>query len=382
MFMKTILHLYWRDGVVNVRRLAGIHRFSIEHGMRSKALSLEYLKLSVQQALTLIPTDMVVIEESVATRLGTSLEEFGNIPVVVADLTPELEARGFTGVRTSDAATHKAIDALLALDFEHYAYIGKDRIQKWTLDRAEIAQQAFAGAKKAYHHFDHYPEPKSFIKTFAEFKAWLSALPRPCGVLAANDIVGEWVLEAAHQLGIPIPEAMTVMSIDNDPAICEYTHPSLASVSPDFESSGELAASMALDMLEHPGYRPAPVSYGANEIVRRRSIREFKLFDAKVQEAIDFIRREARTGIRPADVIRHIGLSARAAQQRFLRATGKTLKEEISSARIAAACELLKNPNHTLSDVVANCGYRNEHAFRLMFKRLTGLSPAGWRKRQ
>lgn len=378
--MKTILHLYWRDGVVNVRRLAGIHRFAMEHGMRSKALGLFYPGLGIRQALKLVPVDMIVLEEYVATRLRTKPEEFGNIPVVVADITPELEALGFTGIRASEAATHKAIDALLALNFEHYAFVGKDKQEKWTIEREALARGRFTAAGKTYHEMDRYPTANTIPKMLREIKVWLSALPRPCGILAANDVLGEWVLEAAYQLDIPIPGAMAVIGIDNDPSICEYTYPTLASVSPDFETSGMMAAAMALEMLKRPGWRPAPVGYGANEIVRRRSIREFKPFDAKVQEALDFIRREVGKGIGPSDVIRHIGLGPRAAQQRFLRATGRTIKNEISAVRIATACELLRNPDLTMAEIVSACGYRNEHAFRLMFKRINGLSPAAWRK--
>lgn len=380
--MKTILHIYWRDGNVNVRRLAGIHRFATANGMRSRTIGLFYTKLSVKNALKLVPADAIVLEEFVATNLDLKPSDFPGIPVVIADITPELEAQGFTGVRNSNAAIRKAVDLLLELGLNHYAYVGKDKSGKWTVEREAFARKVFTEAGKDYHHFDHYPTPRNFVKTFGEFKDWLSALPRPCGIFAANDMIGEWVLEAAAQLQIKVPEELAVMGVDNDVSICEYTHPTLASVSPAFEESGEIAARMVTEMLERPGFVPKSVDYGSDEVVRRRSIREFKLYDPMVQDAQDFIRREACSGITPNDVIRRTGLSARAAQLRFRRVTGQTIKNAISSIRIARACELLKNPNHTVADAVANCGYRNEHAFRLMFKRLTGLSPAGWRKRQ
>ena len=73
---------------------------------------------------------------------------------------------------------------------------------------------------------------------------WLSALPRPCGLLAANDATADIVLRLLRNRRIKVPEDIAVVGIDNDTLICENTTPTLTSVAPDFERSGYLAAEM------------------------------------------------------------------------------------------------------------------------------------------
>lgn len=378
--MKTLVHIYWREGRVNVRRLAGIHQYTSQHNMRVTAIGMSYLGIPLADALDVTKPDGVILEESVASKLKVRTKDLRGIPVVVPDFSDELAAKGFTGVRQSGEAAQKAVEALLLLDFDNYAYVGIAPQMEWTIEREQIVRRLFAAAGKRYFPFRNWQAVKHLKHTMAELQTWMSKLPRPCGILAANDRIGQCVLEASHQLGIAIPKTFAVMGIDNEESICNFTFPTLASVSPDFEESGYLAASMLSEMLRDGCTKLAPRFYGSGEVVLRHSMRAFHPHNDVVSKALDLIHAKASDGLEPRDVIKLMGTGVRNAQIRFRRTTGHTIKEEITRTRINRACELLKHHNLDVNYIAKLCGYRTEQAFRAIFLKHTNETPSAWRK--
>ena len=58
----------------------------------------------------------------------------------------------------------------------------------------------------------------------------LTRLPRPCGVFAVTDMIGATAVSAAVRIGAKIPEDFAIISVDDDPEICESCSPTLSSV--------------------------------------------------------------------------------------------------------------------------------------------------------
>jgi len=60
--------------------------------------------------------------------------------------------------------------------------------------------------------------------------AWLESLPKPVGILAANDVRARHVLEACRRFDLCVPDDVAVMGVDNDELICELAAPPLTSI--------------------------------------------------------------------------------------------------------------------------------------------------------
>ncbi len=65
----------------------------------------------------------------------------------------------------------------------------------------------------------------------------------------------------------------------------------------------------------------------------------------------------------------------------FKRATGLNFTEYLSQVRVEKAKSLLPNPNLRVSEIAYQIGFQSLTHFNRVFKRITGQSPTGYRKR-
>jgi DNA-binding LacI/PurR family transcriptional regulator len=85
----------------------------------------------------------------------------------------------------------------------------------------------------------------------------LSRKDRPTAVFAVSDALALGVLSAADELGIDVPEGLSVIGFDNiDEAA--HTRPGLTTVAQDLREQGSTAARMALQLVEGAKVRSAP----------------------------------------------------------------------------------------------------------------------------
>lgn len=77
---------------------------------------------------------------------------------------------------------------------------------------------------------------------------------------------------------------------------------------------------------------------------------------------------------------RRVGLSRSALHERFAELIGDTPMQYLANWRIQLGAALLRNTNDTVALVAQEVGYESEATFTKAFKRLTGKSPALWRR--
>lgn len=65
----------------------------------------------------------------------------------------------------------------------------------------------------------------------------------------------------------------------------------------------------------------------------------------------------------------------------FKQRTQKTFSHFLNELRVRHACELLNNPEKTISEISYESGYHNLTNFNKFFKEITGLSPSQFRKK-
>ena len=116
--------------------------------------------------------------------------------------------------------------------------------------------------------------------------------------------------------------------------------------------------------------------------MRRASTARTRVFDKKVNEALETIRLHACDGISPRDVAAPFGLSTRMAEIRFKAATGKTIGEAIIDRRLSSACDYLRDGKTSVFAIANFCGWNSDIAFRKAFKSRFGVSPREWQKAQ
>ncbi len=98
----------------------------------------------------------------------------------------------------------------------------------------------------------------------------------------------------------------------------------------------------------------------------------------KAQEYIEINFHEKMTVDQLASMV---ALSRRNLERRFKKATSNTVTEYIQRVKIEAAKMSLESSRENVNEVMYNVGYQDPKAFRITFKRITGLSPIQYRKK-
>ena len=76
-----------------------------------------------------------------------------------------------------------------------------------------------------------------------------------------------------------------------------------------------------------------------------------------------------------------LALSRRSLERRFKKATSNTVNEYIHRVKIEAAKISLESSRNNINEVMYKVGYADPKAFRVTFKRITGLSPIQYRNK-
>ena len=327
--------------------------------------------------------DGVIVDGAALNRSGFSRDDFKDIPTVYCDADEELVAGSHYGVRhDSRAAVKLALDELISLRRMTYGYVHYFTPQDWSDDRERLFLRRTGAAALRAEVFDsceayRKADAKEFFRRLARF---LCDLPRPCGILAANDEMGVHVIEAATMAGLRVPEDVAVTGIDDDELLCENALPTLTSVAPDFEQSGRLAVNLLARCLKDGGRKPEVITYDCAPLVRRQSTRTVTVYDPRVVKALEYIRLNACSGATVAEAVKTMGLKARTGENRFLSACGHSIRDEILDVRVREAKRLLADTDLPVALIAEKCGYGNERSLRYVFAKATGVSPNEWRR--
>ena len=364
----------WRE------RLAGVYRYAKK--ARWQVGVAEYGRNfdSIDAALRFWCPDGLIVEGGYTELAGFRQSDFSGYPAVFCDARASRMKRSYSGVAHDSSATAMlAARELLSLGFSDYAFVGNLQPREWSDLRRDVFSKAIAEAGGRLNVFET-SAAQDFDGFRERLRPWLAELPRPCGLLAANDTTADIVLRLLRNMHIKVPDEIAVVGIDNDPLICENTIPTLTSVAPDFERSGYLAAEMLDARMQDGDVKDEIRTFSALHVIHRGSTRVLKRKDDAIKKALEFIREKAADGISPRDVVRQIGGSRRQSEYRFRELVGKSIGEELLAVRLETAKKLLSDPSLPIGAVAARCGYSDDSLLRRAFKSATGMSLSEYRE--
>ena len=80
------------------------------------------------------------------------------------------------------------------------------------------------------------------------------------------------------------------------------------------------------------------------------------------------------------ELAKKCSLSTRSFQWQFKSFTGHNFLTYLTNCKIHLACRLLQNENYSIKDIIRICNFRSHPYFYQLFKAVTGVSPASYRK--
>lgn len=369
LFFQSTTRKSWRQ------KLSGAYLFAREHNWLIQVIERYESGADIQRALKRWNPIGCLVDRSMDNDPPPD-RYFTGIPTVYLDQYPERPSRNHP-VLLHDSAAEAALagNALLEMGCSSYAYLGMTRKLFWDEER-------FDQFEKDAHTLGHRVKKLSRTNLIRSIRA----LPKPCGILAANDQCAVEAFNAAVTAGFSIPDEVAIAGIDNDEMYCESVSPGITSAEPDFEGAGYRIAKMLADEIDRirngmpPLIPPRIEHYGPLRLVRRGSTTSVRGISPRVSRAIEFIRCHACScDIKIDDVARAMNCSRRLATLLFRKETDSSILEAVQDRRFERICELLEHTSLPISTVIEQSGYSSYSFVKRQFLKRTGMTMRSYR---
>lgn len=251
-------------------------------GQVCEAHNLSLLTISVSQSLSAAaanaPVDGIIIvglneqhpEIEVLLRRKMPFVIVDGDSVVAPCINVDDEMGAFQAASHLLDAGHRDI---LTLTFElDYSAAHTDKVYGVGQRRLAGFRRAFTQAGVPWDDDFLIPTPSSVESGAEAFRALWSAGRRPTALLSMADIMAIGVLEAAAELGVRVPDDLSVIGFDDIPQ-AKWTNPPLTTVHQPILEKGEQAAQMLLALIANELPSPSRLMLPA-ELVIRASTRE------------------------------------------------------------------------------------------------------------
>jgi len=269
----------------------------------------------------------------------------------------------------------------------HAAYVGAHAPGDVRMSRA--LRRAFS-AEAAAHGLSFSSVRRKVSQSYGmqitdapDLMAWLESLPKPCGILTWNDLIGRDVLDLCRLGDIAVPGSAYVLAIDDNDLVCDNSFPTLSSVLVDYERTASCAAQLLDDLMQGRTPSVRHLTCSVRGVTERASTQDAKGAARIVSLAREFIADSACTNssLDQRQVAAHVGVSVRTLQQRFKEsAFGRTILQEIQYVRLTRVCWLLVHTSQSISDITYAAGFRSQSRLKALFQAKFQMSMRDYRK--
>jgi len=222
---------------------------------------------------------------------------------------------------------------------------------------------------------------KKRTNPFQWLKQQLLALPKPVGIFAQSDHRAYFLLNAAEEAGIRVPEELAVVGVDNDQYTCRFAPVPITSVDSNRHEYAYQAARTLDRLMEGGSPKVQTKRIAPKGLVVRRSSDILALEDPDVAKAFGFIWHHFQQPIGVEDVVAVTAMSRCRLYDRFKQCVGRTIREEIERKRLEQAQQLLLTTGDKIAHIARGCGFTSGEQFCRAFARCIGGTPSEYRKK-
>lgn len=271
------------------------------------------------------------------------------------------------------------VDHLIDRGIRHFAYCGYSLTlsHRWSKERQDafmrlVEQRGYDC--KAYN--SGQTTDRNWAATERALATWLRALPKPVGVLAANDQRARQVLEACRAAGLRVPQEIKVIGVDNDELVCQLSSPLLTSVEQGTRRIGYEAASLLDKIMEGKSVRRLRYVVDPVGIVTRQSTDLRAIDDPLVAKAMALIQKNAIRGLRVAEIASQLAVSRSGLEAHFRVAVGCSVRSAMRQVQLDEAKRLVTDTSMALKEIAASTGFRSVQHMTTLFRQAFGSPPA------
>ena len=278
---------------------------------------------------------------------------------------------------------HTAIGRLAA---EHFSERNYRNIVWFSTGWGKVQELRYAGLIEqapAARWIAEEELPKTRRNDWSTFLRWLSAklkaASKPLAALTYDESDAARLLDVAERTGISVPEELAILSIGNDPLICENQSVPLSSIDQNLERGGYEAAALLQRLMD--GERPPrkPIVVPPAGVVLRRSTDAIAVTDHLVRQGLKYIEENLATSFGAVQIANALGITQNVLHKHFAAELGRSVGKEIARRRLAKVKLLLRNAKMSVSEIAATTGFCTPSHLSNAFHAATGTTPRAWR---
>ncbi|QDU60385.1 Xylose operon regulatory protein [Planctomycetes bacterium Pan216] len=359
--------------------LRGLRRYLSEHGPWSVFMELRALESEVPSWLRTWKGDGI-LTRTTSQATADAIRRLG-VPTVELRATKLAHSFPFVGVNNA------AMGQMVA---EHLIERGFVRFGVWRIESEVFFQERCDNFQRSVEEkgFSCSVFPprgmkptKNWETQQARLTRWIDGLEKPVGILACNDQLGYWVLDACRRANVAVPEQAAVVGVENDETLCTMAEPPLSSVCFNAELIG-YAATELLDRLMRGETAPSePILVDPVGIVTRQSSDIVAMEDTDLAAAVRFIRENACEGISVNEVLQKVPISRTALERKMRAVLKRSPKAEITRLQLERVKQLLVETDLSLTQIAGKSGFRYPQYMVEVFKKWFGETPGTYRSR-
>lgn len=267
--------------------------------------------------------------------------------------------------------------------FRNFGYCGFGEKILWAQRRKHGFCSLVAEYSRDCDFFEYAVQTKgrTTLATQKRLCSWLKSLAKPVAIYVCSDGIGRVLAECCGQIGIRVPEEVSILGTDNDEVTCEFSNPSLSSISLAKERVGFEAARTLENLIEGAKVHEEPTFIPPIGITSRRSSDVFAVNDPNVATALNYIYHHAGDPIGVDDLLKTVPLCRRYLEIRFKNALGRSPYEEIRRAHVERAKKILVETDWSMDRIAEKSGFSDAKHFYINFRKETQMAPVQFRKR-
>ena len=286
---------------------------------------------------------------------------------------------------------NRAIGAIAAHHFLTRGYrnfawfpFTKDRINDERLDgfAEAISREGFhCKPLPPLHELKNFQWQGKWPKNLAKIAAAISALPKPVAIFCYNDCAAANVLNVCQELGIPVPEQVSIVGVDNDELLCEAVTVPLTSVNHDLEGVGYQGAALLERIMDGEKVSIDQPRISPKGITLRQSSDMLAVNNIEVARALRYIwEHYSNSGLQVTEVVAKTHLSRRPLEIVFKKEVGRTINQEIARYRLEKVKGLLCHSERSVIDIAGICGFTRPNHLHRLFRAQIGTSPRAFQQ--
>lgn len=271
-----------------------------------------------------------------------------------------------------------AADHLRERGFIYTAFLGlRDSPVSAQIERAFVnCTREFSRRQDSFHtSLDWSGQQRTFRLALSE---WLETLPRPCGVLAADDVAARRLLQACRKQNVRVPEDFGVIGVGDYEMVTTVSDPTLSSVVIPARSIGYEAAGSLHGLLNGDG--PIHLRLPAPAVAARHSTDLLAFESGLLRQALEWMHAHLTESVRIPALSSHLCISRRLLEQHFQAGLGYGPAEQLRRLRLRRAEQLLRESDLGLSVIAKMSGLVTAERLCVLFRQYLNLTPGEYRR--